>query len=127
MFDNDVVYKMLSRIEQDSHTLSLDDQQRALAYKINLETGAGLGQSAIADIQRIYKSVVSERSPVTDAALAGVLSVRKILKDLATADKMLLTQERQFYNAIASKVNAGKALTQPELEELLRLYARKGF
>lgn len=127
MLDNDVVHKMLSRVEQDSYMLSPDDQQRVIAYKISLETGSGLGAAAITDIQRIYRIVISERAPVLDASLEGALSVRKVLQDLATADKMLSAQERQFYNAIAAKTNSRQVLTTQEVEALLRLYAKKGF
>jgi hypothetical protein len=118
---------MLQVIEQYAVYLSDADQKRMIAFKVLIEAGRGkdLDPAVKNDIRNVYISILKELKRQYNAE--PVLSLVTVLKNLLTAEKMLSTEEKKFFNAIAQKVVKKEAVSQEETEALLRLYTRKGF
>jgi hypothetical protein len=121
------IFGMLQYIEKYSVILSNSDQQKAIAYKVLVETGRGkdMPPEVIADIHRMFRQVSAEVAKSLEAE--PMLSMGKILYDLSTAQKMLKPDELKFYKDMLSKVLKKEVVSREEAEALLRLYTRKGF
>lgn len=121
------ILMMLQYIEKYSVVLSQEDQQKAIAYKVLIESGKGheLERDSLEDIFRIFKQVVSEVARSLEAE--PVLSYGKILYDLSTAQAMMNPEELRFFKQMLAKVVKKEPISREEAEALCRLYTRKGF
>jgi hypothetical protein len=125
MLEGESTYQKLLQIENDIAFLSDSDQQSIIGYKLVVDTGGTLTPAAIATINRIYASLVSEHKSMEMGFVP--LTMAQVVKDLLSAEAMMNQPEQAFFRRVKALVQARSRLTPEDSSNLLRLYSLKGF
>jgi hypothetical protein len=114
---------LIARLEEALVMLSDEDQVFVNSSRMAFELGA-LTPNDIRRLQQLAaKLQLAEHNNLGEGP---ALTLKKVLADLATADKMLSREERTFVQQIIAALRVRK-LNLDETEALLRLHARQGF
>lgn len=140
MLEADATFQKILRLESNALLLGDAETVRVLGYKTVMETGGKLDKTALAEINQLIakigsaeKTMAAEPDQLYKKIHGGVdfgepvLTVKKILGDLASAEKMLSAQEKNIYHTLAAKHARGQKFEQKEMEALLAIHADKGF